>query len=246
MCPSLIIFYHLYYYAPPAQHSLIHPMNPPTCLLPYAPNTHAHARAHTTRNISLCSSRLQSTAFLMTFFSNKCDPRIREGDQCCALKFMGKNGNKIFLSLSLFPSFFPSLSTLPTCSPSPFSLFSFPYLSAQHMHAHAKPTCTSDTHTLIFFHHPCSLSLLFNLLTLLLARLSQHPPCCPSSFILFLLPPSLPPSAFFSLSLSHTHIYSHTNRHTHTLSHTHLYFPAPPLAGCDFHCQKLLFQYLSL
>lgn len=68
MCPSLIIFYHLYYYAPPAQHSLIHPMNPPTCRLPYAPNTHAHARAHTTRNISLCSSRLQSTAFLMTFF----------------------------------------------------------------------------------------------------------------------------------------------------------------------------------
>lgn len=228
MCPSLIIFYHLYYYAPPAQHSLIHPMNPPTCLLPYAPNTHAHARAHTTRNISLCSSRLQSTAFLMTFFfSNKCDPRIREGDQCCALKFMGKNGNKIFLSLSLFPSFFPSLSILPTCSPSPFSLFSFPYLSAQHMHAHAKPTCTSDTHTHThFFSSPVlslSLSLLFNLLTLLLARLSQHPPCCPSSFILFLLPPSLPPSAFFSLSLSHTHIYILTQTDTRTHSHTPIY-----------------------
>lgn len=234
----------------PRQHNIASyiPWTLPPAFFPMPP-THTHV--HTQQETSPCAAAdCKALHSSWLFFSNKCDPRIREGDQCCALKFMGKNGNKIFLSLSLFPSFFPSLSTLPTCSPSPFSLFSFPYLSAQHMHAHAKPTCTSDTHThtLIFFHHPCSLSLslLFNLLTLLLARLSQHPPCCPSSFILFLLPPSLPPSAFFSLSLSHTHIYSHTNRHTHTLSHTHLYFPAPPLAGCDFHCQKLLFQYLSL
>lgn len=225
MCPSLIIFYHLYYYAPPAQHSLIHPMNPPTCLLPYAPNTHAHTRAHTTRNISLCSSRLQSTAFLMTFFSNKCDPRIREGDQCCALKFMGKNGNKIFLSLSLFPSFFPSLSTLPTCSPSPFSLFSFPYLSAQHMHAHAKPTCTSDTHTHThFFSSP--------VLSLSLVQ-SPNPPTGSSfsaspllSFILYSLPPpSLPTPLclFLSVSFSHTYIFSHKQTHAHTLTHPSIF-----------------------
>lgn len=159
MCPSLIIFYHLYYYAPPAQHSLIHPMNPPTCLLPYAPNTHAHTRAHTTRNISLCSSRLQSTAFLMTFFSNKCDPRIREGDQCCALKFMGKNGNKIFLSLSL-----PFFLSFPLYSPYllPFALLSFfiPLLVCS-THARTRKTHMHKrhTHTHSFFFITRALSL---------------------------------------------------------------------------------------
>lgn len=153
-----------------------------------------------------------------------------------------------FLSLSSLLSFLPSLlSLLAPLRPSLFfhSLTCLLNTCTHTQNPHAQATHT-HTH---FFSSPMlslSLSLLFNLLTLLLARLSQHPPCCPSSFILFLLPPSLPPSAFFSLSLSHTHIYSHTNRHTHTLSHTHLYFPAPPLAGCDFHCQKLLFQYLSL
>lgn len=213
----------------PRQHNIASyiPWTLPPAFFPMPP-THTHTHVHTQQETSPCAAAdCKALHSSWLFFSNKCDPRIREGDQCCALKFMGKNGNKIFLSLSLFPSFFPSLSILPTCSPSPFSLFSFPYLSAQHMHAHAKPTCTSDTHTHThFFSSPVlslSLSLLFNLLTLLLARLSQHPPCCPSSFILFLLPPSLPPSAFFSLSLSHTHIYILTQTDTRTHSHTPIY-----------------------
>lgn len=236
----------------PRQHNIASyiPWTLPPAFFPMPP-THTHTHVHTQQETSLCAAAdCKALHSSWLFFSNKCDPRIREGDQCCALKFMGKNGNKIFLSLSLFPSFFPSLSILPTCSPSPFSLFSFPYLSAQHMHAHAKPTCTSDTHTHTHFFSSPVLSLSLSLVQ------SPNPPTGSSfsaspllSFILYSLPPpSLPTPLclFLSVSFSHTHIYSHTNRHTHTLSHTHLYFPAPPLAGCDFHCQKLLFQYLSL
>lgn len=130
-----------------------------------------------------------------------------------------------FLSLSSLLSFLPSLfSLLAPLRPSLFfhSLTCLLNTCTHTQNPHAQAT---HTHTLIFFHHPCSLSLslLFNLLTLLLARLSQHPPCCPSSFILFLLPPSLPPSAFFSLSLSHTHIYILTQTDTRTHSHTPIY-----------------------
>lgn len=103
-----------------------------------------------------------------------------------------------FLSLSL--SLPPSLSHL---LPSPFPLF----------HSLTCLLTRARTHTLFFSSPVCTLPLVQSL-TLLLARLSQHPPCCPSSFILFLLPPSLPPPT--SLSLSHTHTYIHTNTHTHT------------------------------
>lgn len=105
-------------------------------------------------------------------------PEIREGDQCCALKFMGKNGNKIFFSLplSLAPSF--PLPLAPLTLPS----FSFPHLSA-HTRAH--------THSFFFItrvHSP--------------SRSISNPPTGSSfsaspllSFILYSLPPpSLPPS----------------------------------------------------
>lgn len=117
-------------------------------------------------------------------------PEIREGDQCCALKFMGKNGNKIFFSLplSLAPSF--PLPLAPLTLPS----FSFPHLSA-HTRAH--------THSFFFItrvHSP--------------SRSISNPPTGSSfsaspllSFILYSLPPpSLPPSPHLSVSFSHTHI----------------------------------------
>lgn len=130
-----------------------------------------------------------------------------------------------FLSLSSLLSFLRSLlSLLAPLRPSLFfhSLTCLLNTCTHTQNPHAQATHT-HTHSFFFITRALSLSLLFNLLTLLLARLSQHPPCCPSSFILFLLPPSLPPSAFFSLSLSHTHIYILTQTDTRTHSHTPIY-----------------------
>lgn len=213
----------------PRQHNIASyiPWTLPPAFFPMPP-THTHTHVHTQQETSPCAAAdCKALHSSWLFFSNKCDPRIREGDQCCALKFMGKNGNKIFLSLSLFPSFFPSLSILPTCSPSPFSLFSFPYLSAQHMHAHAKPTCTSDTHTHTHFFSSPVLSLSLSLVQ------SPNPPTGSSfsaspllSFILYSLPPpSLPTPLclFLSVSFSHTYIFSHKQTHAHTLTHPSIF-----------------------